>query len=298
MSLSVQSPTISVVLPTHNRASTLGRAIDSVLQQTYRNFELIVVDDGSLDATDSVITRFDDKRMSYTKHAVRRGGSAARNTGIALARGRLIAFQDSDDEWVPSKLQEQLLELERCGPATKAAYTGLVQFGRGRATYVPGPEVVRRAGDILESLLARSFVSTQTLMADADLLREIGGFDESLPRFQDWDLALRLAARTQFALVDKPLALAYETPGNITSQQDIGLIARQKILEKNAHLYSSRKPILARHLFIMARIARKTGNQDAARQFASQAARTEPANWRYLAALALEVSMPTKGKPK
>ncbi|MFP5434416.1 MAG: glycosyltransferase family 2 protein, partial [Alphaproteobacteria bacterium] len=99
---------VSVILPTYNRARTLGRSIRSVLGQGYSNLELIVVDDGSSDDTRSVIDEFDDKRLIYVPLEKNQGASAARNHGLGLVRGEFVAFQDSDDEWLADKLQQQV----------------------------------------------------------------------------------------------------------------------------------------------------------------------------------------------
>jgi len=98
-------PRISVIIPSYNRANTIGRAIQSALSQSYQDFEIIVIDDGSTDHTEEVIRSFQDSRIRYIRHNRNRGGSAARNTGIHAARGEYIAFLDSDDEWLPQKLE-------------------------------------------------------------------------------------------------------------------------------------------------------------------------------------------------
>lgn len=104
--------TVSVVIPTYNRAELLSRAIDSVLAQTYDDFELLVVDDGSTDDTEAVVTAYDDDRVRYLAHETNRGANPARNTGIEAAEGEFVAFLDSDDEWRPRKLEAQLDRLE------------------------------------------------------------------------------------------------------------------------------------------------------------------------------------------
>ena len=101
-------PKVSVVIPTHDRAHLVGRAIRSVLAQTFQDFEIIVVDDCSVDNTKEVVQSLADSRIRYLRHEINRGGSAARNTGIGAARGEWIAFLDSDDEWLPKKLEKQL----------------------------------------------------------------------------------------------------------------------------------------------------------------------------------------------
>lgn len=106
--IEIKEPTVSIIIPTYNRSKTIKRSINSVLYQTYDDFEIIVIDDGSSDGTDKVIKEFNDSRIKYVRHELNRGASAARNTGIKLSRGKYIAFQDSDDVWVPDKLEKQM----------------------------------------------------------------------------------------------------------------------------------------------------------------------------------------------
>src|SRR5215207_1289449 len=105
-------PAVSVVLPTYNRAPLLGRSIQSVLGQSYGDFELLVIDDGSTDGTDGVVAAFGDPRVRYVQLERNRGAGAARSVGIRMSRGRFLAFQDSDDEWLPSKLMKQMSAFE------------------------------------------------------------------------------------------------------------------------------------------------------------------------------------------
>ena len=121
-----KNPTVSVIIPTYNRAHLVDRAIQSVLNQTYKDFELIIVDDGSTDNTEDIIKEFQkkDERIKYIRHEENRGGSAARNTGIKAAKGEYIAFLDSDDEWLPIKLGRQISEF------TNKSKIALVYTGR------------------------------------------------------------------------------------------------------------------------------------------------------------------------
>jgi glycosyltransferase involved in cell wall biosynthesis len=100
MSVSPKNPKVSVIIPTYNRAEYLGRSIQSVLNQTYQDFELIIVDDGSTDNTRDIVAQFHDKRLNYIRHETNLGVAAARNSGVRAARGIYLAFQDSDDEWL------------------------------------------------------------------------------------------------------------------------------------------------------------------------------------------------------
>jgi len=104
----MNSELISVIIPTYNRAKSITRSIITVLNQTYENYELIVIDDCSTDSTKKILQSFSDKRIIYVRHLYNQGAAAARNTGIKIAKGKYIAFQDSDDEWLPKKLEKQM----------------------------------------------------------------------------------------------------------------------------------------------------------------------------------------------
>ena len=139
-------PTVSVIVPTYNRAHLIARALESVCSQTFTDWECLVVDDASTDNTDEVVRSFGDPRVQYLRHETNRRGGAARNTGIAAARGEFLAFLDSDDEWVPAKLERQLevfatTSLEKLGMVlcgTSLALNGEIYRTRSRPTVSDG----------------------------------------------------------------------------------------------------------------------------------------------------------------
>lgn len=191
------STLVSVVIPTHNRAGLLSRAIQSVLDQTHRSLEILVVDDASTDDTPETIANIKDARIRYIRHPRSRGGGAARNTGIHNAGGEYVAFLDDDDEWEPQKLEEQLKILRR-HPAAMCAYQGeqqsVARMYQMKAT-IDLPELKKgffRGG------------SASALIVRTDLLRTVL-FDETLPRFQDWDLCIRLAQQASIGYTPRPL---------------------------------------------------------------------------------------------
>jgi glycosyltransferase involved in cell wall biosynthesis len=223
--------TVSVVVPTYNRADAVQRTVDSVLDQTFEDFEVIVVDDASDDDTAAVIDSYDDSRVVLRSHETNRGGSAARNTGIGAASGEYIAFLDSDDEWRPRKLERQVETLERRGDEWVAAYCGVEMvsendpspFERLAATYFSrrrdtegaegGSEL---AADVLTDDLHTSAGST--LLVEADVVRAIDGFDESFDRFQDSEFLIRVLQQGKLAYVNAPLVLRYES-GNPSASE-------------------------------------------------------------------------------
>lgn len=187
---------VSVVIPTHNRAALLKRALQSVLAQTYQNLEIIVVDDASSDATHEVVGDFVDPRIRYIRHEASKGGSGARNTGIRAARGEYIAFLDDDDEWVPEKTREQLSVLDHCDAVLCSCYVN----NKSKIKWWPKPVIT------LEDLKRSPYAigGTGVLMTKAAILKDLL-FDESLPIHQDWDLFIRIRQRCKIAYLNKPL---------------------------------------------------------------------------------------------
>jgi glycosyltransferase involved in cell wall biosynthesis len=215
-------PETTVVIPTYNRADVLQRAMDSVLEQTVRDLELVVVDDGSTDDTQAVVESYDDDRVRYVAHETNRGANVARNTGIEAAEGRYVAFLDSDDEWHPRKLEAQLQRLRSA--EWVAAYcdtTTQVEDASGRFQrhvadllaaadaegMVEGGERLR--GEILADNVQPAAGST--LVVETAVARAVGGFDEELDRFQDPEFVLRILGEGPLAYVDEPLVVRHDT---------------------------------------------------------------------------------------
>lgn len=183
-------PLVSVVIPTYNRVSVLERAIRSVLGQTFRDFELVVVDDGSTDATPELLARFDGKLRPVFQE--NRGVAAARNTGIGLSRGELLAFLDSDDEWLPHKLERQVALFD---PTRKAfvCHTDEIWLRQGKRV-LQKPTHRKQGGRFFERALERCLISPSSVMISRSLLDDVGWFDEELPAAEDYDLWLRVTA--------------------------------------------------------------------------------------------------------
>jgi len=228
-------PLVSIILPTYNREQELPRAIKSVLEQTFTHFELLVVDDGSTDNSAEVVAGFDDARIRYIKHDHRRGGGAARNSGIRHSESAYIAFQDSDDEWLPDKLARQMRRFREAPPEVGAFYCGYIRVGPGATEqYFPQPHIRRTEGEILESLLLENFIGTPTLIVRRECFDRVGLFDERLTRFQDWELMIRIAGAYRVGFIPEALLRAYYSAENITSGHDHSLAeAEALILEKH-----------------------------------------------------------------
>ncbi|MBG30927.1 MAG: glycosyl transferase [Opitutae bacterium] len=198
-------PQVSVVVPTFNRREVLPRALDSILGQTFGAFELIVVDDGSTDGTAELVER------SYPDiHFLRqenRGVSAARNAGIATAQGEWIAFLDSDDAWLPEKLERQMQALER-EPVHRFCHTDEIWIRDGQRVN-PASKYAKSGGWAYHSCLPHCVISPSSVLMHRDLLRETGNFDESLEVCEDYDLWLRVTARDPVLFLDEQLLFKY-----------------------------------------------------------------------------------------
>lgn len=210
---------VSVIIPTHDRADVLGRAVASVLGQTWTDFELFVVDDGSSDATASVMAEFDDPRLTGM-HQENKGVSAARNLGIAASGGRYVALLDSDDYWMPDKLEKQIRFMAESGFAI--CQTEEIWIRNGQRVN-PRFKHAKPAGWFLERSLELCLISPSCVMFTRELWRELGPFDERLPACEDYSLWLRVGARHPVGLV--PEALTVKTGGHADqlSRRIIGL---------------------------------------------------------------------------
>ena len=140
-------PTVSVIIPTYNHAHVLGRSIQSVLNQTFQDFELIIVDDGSTDDTESLVNRSSSNKIKYVRHQGNQGRSVTRNTGIQLAKGDYIAILDADDEWMPEKLEKQMKVIRTAPPEVGVVYTKFKQYDRF-GDYVPQRKLPKREDNI------------------------------------------------------------------------------------------------------------------------------------------------------
>ncbi|MCU4974147.1 glycosyltransferase family 2 protein [Halobacteria archaeon AArc-m2/3/4] len=222
---------VTVVVPTYNRADVLPRAIDSALAQTVDDLEILVVDDGSTDDTQTVLASYETPRVQSIVHETNRGANVARNTGIEHANGEFVAFLDSDDEWRPTKLERQFAALEDRGDGSDesheewvAAYcdfavetsgrTAWLEKGAARVLSRADPERPMEGGPELTGAILADEIhpgAGSTLLVRTEVVREIGGFDETLDRFQDPEIVLRILREGKLAYVDEPLIVRHET---------------------------------------------------------------------------------------
>lgn len=211
---------VSVIMPVYNRVDTIKRAVDSVLSQTYSNIELIVVDDGSTDNTLSIIQSYADDRIRVLcqEHG---GANKARNYGIVNAKGDYIAFQDSDDEWLPDKLRIQIEQMETQG--YMACYSAYNLCENGVILTVPFyySNIDKYQTNLRKTLMKHNAIGTPTLVIRREVLKLIGDeyFDERMPRLQDYDFVIRVAKCVEIGYVSRPLVNAFKTSNSISADR-------------------------------------------------------------------------------
>jgi glycosyltransferase involved in cell wall biosynthesis len=206
--MSKETPKISVIIPTYNRAHVLKRAIDSVLNQTFSDFEIIVVDDGSTDDTQKLLKQYDDKLKVITTE--NRGVSAARNIAIKDAKGKYIAGLDSDDYWHKRKLERQIEALES-RPDIKIIYTNEIWIRNGKRVN-QCKQHQKYSGHIYKKCLPLCIISPSSVVMERSIFDDIGLFDEDLPACEDYDLWLRVASKYEVFFLDEELI--YKTGGH------------------------------------------------------------------------------------
>ncbi len=217
----IAQPTVSVIVPTYNGEAYIVQTITSVLQQSGVDFELLVIDDGSTDTTRDLVRSFGKSVSLITQE--NRGVCAARNNGIAEAKGRYIAFLDQDDYWLPGKLATQVNALANNGQYGVVC-TSFIRWESDPAGHFPMPDSYNvsatpggvdntRSGWVYQHFLLDCWMLTSTVLIRSEALRASGGFDVSLPYGEDWDLWLRLSREQQFCCLSRPSVLYRQHPG-------------------------------------------------------------------------------------
>ena len=257
-------PLVSVIIPAHNEADVIDRAIESVRTQTLEDFELIVVNDCSDDGTADIASSYDDPRMEVVRHSNNRGGGAARNTGIMNAEGQYLAFLDADDEWYERKLEVQHEHLSSMddshvgvycavhdtnnrGPIASAVYERVFDIS------TPPDE---GGSELIPHVLSREFTlgGSSTLFIRADTVQQMGGFDSEFDRHQDIEFLIRLLKTGKLAYVDEELMIKHDTG---TPSPDTVRDAKVELFEKfQKEIRSAQQegfPIIENHRLSLAR---------------------------------------------
>ena len=277
---------VSVVLPTYNRAAVLGRAVESVLAQTWPDFELVVVDDGSTDDTAVLLQSYNDTRLRIIQHQRNRGIAAARNTGVLASRkAEWLAFIDSDDEWHSDKLEKQMGVAQMAGKGkTAVIYTSLTRHQNGRKSRFPQQGA---SGHIHADLIGGNLVAASTALVRHDCFAHEEQFDERLSCLVDWELWLRLSHYYDFYFMDEPLVTAHHLPDGVSGEDTAVLEALQHIVDKHQGSFTQDKKQLARYYYLIGDGLCKRGRMENGRRYLERAVKADSYQPRYRLARAV-----------
>ncbi len=242
MAKSIKNVKITVIIPTYNRERFLSRTVTSVLNQSFSDFELVVVDDGSTDNTKKIIEGFQkkDSRIKYIWQKNSGGPARPKNEGIKKAKGKYIAFLDSDDEWFPEKLEKQLSLI------TETKNVGIVrcnfwEISNGKKKKI---NIAKKTENYFSKILEKCFIrSSSSVMVPSYVIKKIGFFDESFRLADDWDMWIRILKRYNFDFVEEPLFNYYVHSQNISGDINSVLSVKDNIniIKKYKKYYSINK---------------------------------------------------------
>ncbi len=225
-------PGVSVVIPAYNAMIYLPKAVESVLRQTFTDFEVLIIDDGSSDHIVPWASQVADHRVRLISQA-NQGLPGARNTGIAQAQGEYIAFLDADDLWEPTKLEKQVSCLDN-NPGVGLVHTWMLLVDeQGNST---GRVMKSNAeGDVWNQLVEKNIIACPSVIVRRYCFETVGLFDINLRSIEDWDMWLRIASRYPFAVIKEPLAYYRQLPGSMSKNCQVMEQAFHTVIEKAFH---------------------------------------------------------------
>ncbi len=284
---------VSVILPVYNRSAVLQNAMRSVLDQSYRDLELIVVDDASTEDLQPVVEGVGDPRVRYIRRTKNGGASAARNTGLAEAKGTYIAFQDSDDLWLPGKLQMQVDLLESLSPEVGAVVHSKVLYGSGPdgsygvglVSMRPPPHRIMKPGeDQVCKYLTENRISLQNALFRRDCYPERMWFDDLTRSNADWAFSSSLAQHTRIMEYPDPVVMAFSSPDSISKLKRAKAIGLIRIVKRNRAAYARYPQAYGMMMWRIGRILGRHGKRRLARRFYVEGLRHNPGFvWRAVA---------------
>lgn len=283
----LRRPTVSVIIPVYNRAHLLKRTLGSVLAQTFTDFEVLVVDDCSLDSPEPVIAAYGDSRLRYLRQSKNKGVAAARNRGLREARAPYVAFLDDDDEWLPEKLALQVDLFHRSSEDVGLVYTGVETLSDDDNRWIHTPSA---RGNLYRELLVRNQLhGGSSAMIRRNIITTVGFFDETLSAIEDYDYWLRISRYYKIDCIDSPLVRYHDLRSATTERgtearrslnTQANLEAREQVYLK--HGAQMRREKLA-HLFLIKSARRhltpESNDLNASRQLAVKAFLLAPTSW-------------------
>lgn len=279
---------ISVVTPTYNRPELLINSVNSVLSQTYSDFELIVIDDCSSDNTPGVLKGFRDERLKVIRNSSNKGIAAVRNIGVTSSQGKYIAFLDDDDEWLPDKLEKQIRIMENSPESLGCVYSGCLTTGPDGSEIV-STSIPRYRNKVLNELLLENFITTSTTLVKKSSIEKAGLFDEDIPYGEDYDMWIRIAEDFEFDFAPEPLTKYRIHPNSITRNYAKVINGIEKILSKHRSLFARNKKAYCNHLLFLGVIYCYSGKTGEGIKTFMQAIRAYPFDARLYYNLALSL---------
>ncbi len=240
---------VSVIMPTYNRGYIISIAIDSILNQTYKNLELIIVDDFSNDNTDEIISKYNDKRINYIKLDKKMGSNYARNVGIEASKGKYITFQDSGDYSLPQRIEKEYNSLKE--ENVDVVFSSFYRLKSGNEKQIIKSDITKvkkelflsnkiDSNKIFELLLYKNVITTQVLFGKRDIfIKE--KFDNEITRFQDWDLMIRIASKYKVFHFDEPLLYMFVQSDSITKSNVKGYQSLEIIYKKHEEMFNKKQ---------------------------------------------------------
>ena len=281
-------PKVSVIIPTHNRAEFLRAAIRSVLDQTFQDFEIIVIDDASKDHTPDIVSGFADERIKYLRNPVNKGEGGSRNVGLIKASGEFIALLDDDDEWLPDKLKLQVNLLKSSPSRVGAVYTGYYRIDKTTGKQWD-QNIPTKRGNILDDLLAENWLVPSSLLLRKVCFEKAGKFEEGVTFGADYDLLLRVAKEFHFDYVQKSLVKYYLHGENVTANYEAVIKGLESQLQKYGPLWASTSKGLSQRYLSLGTLYCHTGNVQKGRVAFLKAIRLYPVDLRYYFNLVLSL---------
>ena len=267
---------VSVILPVYNRGASLEYAMRSVLDQSYKDLELIVVDDASTIDLTSIVESFADPRVRFIRREENGGASAARNTGLAAAQGKYIAFQDSDDLWLPNKLKMQLDLLESLPPDVGVVTHSKVLYGSGPdgsygvglvSMRPPPSQIMKPEDDQVRTYLTGNRISLQNALFRRDCYPDPVWFDNVTRSNADWAFSSSLAQHTRIVEFPEPVVMAFSSPDGISKLKRAKAIGLIRIVKRNRSAYARYPQAYGMMMWRIGRILARHGKRKMAGRF-------------------------------
>lgn len=286
----MHSPVVSIILPAYNRAAVLPRAIKSVMRQTVRDFELIIIDDASTDKTAELLNAYSLPQLRILRNPSRCGAAAARNEGIKIAGGTYIAFIDSDDEWLPHKLQRQIETIKTLSTDYGAVYSDLWQVDAGGSCrYYSSPRSPedRDSGYRYALALGLAGIGILSILIRRKCLQEAGMFDQRFRRYEDLELMMRISRGYKLFHSPEPLARCYLSADSLSADNAARIEAEELLLRKYYDEIKNDRVILAKYHYWIGTSLCQNGEMNKGRDFLKKSRRLCPQSMQYAAAVLL-----------